>query len=223
MSSRRTGYAIIGAILVVSAAAFARAEQLKLQHSPVTAPRITTHFSGVCEKTRPACVDAATLSFKLRKPARVALTLVDASGHTVVAFTPAAGRQYPVGRVQVTWRGRTHSGARAPDGRYRLRVHLISLGRTITIPAPLIVDTVPPVLTLVSRPGSAPVRYRVNEPARVYLAFRPAGGGRGSVLGGHDGRVRIPAALRRSGGSMLMVAVDLAGNRSHAVSAGSLS
>ena len=43
------------------------------------------------------------------------------------------------------------------------------------------VPEAPPLLTLLSRPGSAPVRYRVNEPARVYLAFRPAGGGRRAV------------------------------------------
>ena len=99
MSSRRTGYAIIAAVILASAVAFARAEQLKLEHSPITSPRITKHFSRVCRRKAPACVDMAKLSFRLRKPARVALTLVDASGHTVYAFAPAAGRRYPAGRV----------------------------------------------------------------------------------------------------------------------------
>ena len=73
-----------------------------------------------------------------------------------------------------------------------------------------------------SRPGAAPVRYRVSEPARVFLAIRPPSGGRSRVLRGHDGRVRIPASLQRLAGSMVMVAVDLAGNRSRPVSAGTL-
>jgi FlgD Ig-like domain len=222
MSSRRTGYAVIAVILLACAAAFARAEQLKLAHSPITAPRVTKHFSGVCQAHAPACVDVARLSFKLREPSTLALSLVDSAGHTVWAF-PQVVNRYPAGRVQLRWDGRTQTGARAPDGTYRLRVDLLSLGRTITIPSPLIVDTVPPTLTLLSRPGAAPVRYRVSEPAHVFLAFRPAGGGTVTVLRGRDGRVRIPAALRRGGGSMLMVAVDLAGNRSRTVSVGSLS
>lgn len=225
MSSSRTGYAIIAATIIVSAVAFARAEQLKLEHSPVTSPRITKHFSGVCRaKATSACVDVAKLSFRLREPARVFLTLVDASGNTVYAFTQAAGRSYPAGRVSVRWRGRSQAGQRAPDGRYRLRVDLLSLGRTITIPSPLIVDTAPPTLTLLSRPGTTPVRYRVSEPAHVFLAYYRGACRRGpaTVLRGHDGRVRISAALRRQPGCMLMVAVDLAGNRSRPVSAGRL-
>jgi hypothetical protein len=220
MSSRRTGYAIIAAIIVASAVAFARAEQLKLEHSPVTSPRVTKHYSPTCRPVRGACAHTAPLSFRLRKPAQVALTLVDASGHTVYAFTPAAGRRYPAGRVHLRWDGHTQAGARAPDGSYRLRVHLISLGRTITIPSPLIVDTVPPTLVLLSRPGAAPVRYRLSEPAHVFLAY--TAGGHATVLRGHDGRVRIPASLRRLRGSMRMIAVDLAGNRSQTVSAGTL-
>ncbi len=223
MSSRRTGYAVIAAILLACAAAFARAEQLKLAHSPVTSPRMTKHFSPVCAENPPvpaACLRHATLSFKLRKPAGLSLTLVDSAGHTVFVF-PQAVNRHPAGRVQVTWDGRTQSGALAPDGTYRLRVHLLTLGRTITIPTPLIVDTVKPVLTLRSRPGATPVRYRVSEPAHVFLAFNA--GGHVTVLRGRNGRVRIPEPLRRRGGSMLMVAVDLAGNRSQTVSVGSLS
>jgi hypothetical protein len=225
MSSRRTGYAVIAATLLACAAAFARAEQLKLEHSPITSPRVTKHFSGRCQGKAPICLHRAILSFRLRKPARASLTLVDSSGRTVFAFTPSSGHRYPAGRVQLRWDGRTQSGGRAADGTYRLRVDLLSLGRTITIPSPLIVDTVPPTLTLLSRPGTAPVRYRVSEPAHVFLAYHHGAcdSSSATVLRGHAGRVRIPAALRRQPGCMLMVAVDLAGNRSHTVSAGRLS
>jgi hypothetical protein len=222
MSSRRTGYAIVISLIVASALAFARAEQVKLEHSPVTAVRITHHFSPICRPGPRRCKPVAPLSFKLRKPSVVELTLIDSSGHTVWTFTPPGGRHYPAGRVKVHWNGRLHSGAKAPDGHYRLRVALPTLHRTITIPNNLIVDTVPPRLTLVSRPGAIPVRYTVSEPSHVYLAIRPDNGGRTGVLRGHNGRFRIPPPLHHLPATMVMVAIDLAGNSSGQVPAGRL-
>jgi FlgD Ig-like domain len=221
MSSRRTGYAIVATLILVSAVAFTRAEQLKLERSPITAPRITKHFSTACRPS-PLCPARATLSFRLRRASRVSLTLVDASGAAVRALTPPQGRGYGVGRVTVHWNGRGQDGGIAPDGRYLLRVDLLTLGRTITIPSPLIVDTQPPRLTLVSPPGTAPVRYHANEPVHVFMAVRPLAGGPTRVLRGRKGRVRIPASLRHAPAVMTMVAVDLAGNRSPAIRAGTL-
>ncbi|MGN6379455.1 MAG: hypothetical protein ACTHNU_10930 [Gaiellales bacterium] len=220
MSRRRTGYAIVASLILASAVAFARAEQLKLERSPVASPHITKHFSTTCTPG-PRCLSHATLSFRLRTSSALGLSLVNSSGDTVWTF-PEVTNRYPPGRVTVHWNGRLNGGERAPDGHYRLRIGLRSLGRTITIPNPVIVDTVRPKLTVTSPPGAAPVRYTVNEPAHVYLLLRPVGGGRPHLLRGRRGRVRIPAQLRRQPATMSLIAVDLAGNSSGVVSAGRL-
>lgn len=220
MSTRRTGYAIVGTLILASAVAFVHAEQLKLQRGPVGATRITKHFSPVC-RAGPACPAShlALLRFRLRTGARLELTLVDAAGATVRTFTPPGGRRYSPGLVKVYWNGRTEARRPAPDGRYRLRVALVG-NRTITIPDPLILDTKPPRLRLLSAPGRLPVRYATNEQANVYLAVHPVAGGRTHILRGHRGRVVVPAALVSAPATLKLVAVDRAGNASPAVAAG---
>jgi hypothetical protein len=222
VSSRRTGYAIVISLIVASALAFARAEQLKLERSPVGAVRFTRHFSTACNRRNPRCKPVAPLSFKLRKPSVVMLTLIDSAGHTVWTFTPAGGRRYPPGRITVVWNGHLQNGGKAPDGRYRLRVQLPTLHRTITIPTTVILDTVPPKLTLLSAPGALPVRYTVSEPASVYLAIHPDNGGPNHLLRGHHGHFHIPQALHHQAATMVMVAIDKAGNSSGPVPAGRL-
>jgi hypothetical protein len=223
MSRHRTGYAIVGTLIAASAVAFVHAEQLKLRRAPVGDTRITKHFSTTCRPSH-SCPRShrAPLRFRLRTPARLRLTLVNAAGRTVRTFTPPGGRRYGRGDVQVRWDGRTDAGRRAPDGRYRLRVELPAQGRTITIHDPVVLDTVPPRLRLVSRPGRTPVRYAVSEHARVFLAVRPLAGGDLRLLRGHRGRVVVPPSLARSPARMTLVAVDLAGNASRAISAGRL-
>jgi FlgD Ig-like domain len=221
MSSRRTGYAIVGTLIVASALAFVHAEQLKLERATVGATRVTKHFSPVCPPSNlcPAS-HLALLRFRLRSPSQLVLTLIDDAGRTVRTFTPAGGRHYGRGIVRLHWNGRTDRGDRAPDGRYRLRVQLLGAGRTITLPSPLLLDTKPPRLRLVSRPGHVPVRYSVSEAANVYLAVRPVGGGATHVLRGHHGRVAVPRPLVASPARLRLIAVDLAGNSSAVVDAG---
>jgi FlgD Ig-like domain len=221
MPATRTGYAVVAVLIVASGGAFLRAEQLKLERSPVASPRITKHLSTTC-KPGPHCVRVAVLRFALRTPATLELTLVNSSGRTVRTFTPAAGRPYSEGTVSVSWDGRTQSGSPAADGRYRLRVDLVSLDRAITIPDPVVLDTVAPTLTLSSRPGQIPVRYAVSEQARVYLSLRPADGSPGTVLRGRRGRVLVPAADQEHGATMTLVAVDAAGNVSAPLAAGAM-
>jgi len=47
----------------------------------------------------------------------------------------------------LTWDGTTDAGTQAPDGHYELRVTLAG-GRNVTIPDPIVIDTVPPTITL---------------------------------------------------------------------------
>ncbi len=226
--NRRTGIAVIAVMLAASGLAFLRAEQLKLERSPVGGTHVRKYFSTTCAPVLPhtRCAShSALMTFRLREPGRVALAMVDTSGATVERLTPAAGRRMPKGRVTLRWDGRTDAGAQAPEGTYHLRVHLISLDRTITIPDPIQLDLTPPTVTLLSTPGSPTIRYRTSEPGILLVRAEGTGpdAGHGALFRGHDGRVHF-RRTRLAGAevTVTLVAVDRAGNRSAPVSAGSL-
>ena len=210
--SHRAAAAIPLVLIALCAAAFLRAEQLKLHHSAVGHPHVRQAFSPGC--TDPGCLPVAKLRFTLRKPQALGLAIVDADGN--LTKTLARSRPYPKGPVVLRWDGSTNAGARAPDGRYRLRVTLAD-GREVTIPDAIIVDTVPPTIRIdqvhkgrvalavhytrshgngyalmIVRQGSRIVLQKRVVPHVAHLAF-------GKVA---PGRYRIE-----------MVAVDQAGNR----------
>lgn len=227
MPSRRTGIAVIAVMLAASGLAFLRAEQLKLERSPIGATHVKKEFSTTCQPLHPhtRCAShSALMTFRLRKAGRVALEIVNTSGATVERLTPAAGRRMPRGRVTLRWDGRTDSGTQAPEGSYHLRVHLLSLGRTITIPDSTDLDLTPPTVTLTSTPGSHVIRYSTSEPAIVLVRAMGTGpnAGHSALFRGHGGRVHFRRTkLAGAEVTVTLVAVDRAGNRSTPVSAGS--
>jgi hypothetical protein len=222
MVSVRTATVVVGVLIAAAAAAFLRAEQLKLERSPVASPSIQKYFSATCTAGTRHCNPShrAALSFTLRRAATVALAVVDADGHVVRELSGPAAR--PKGVVRTSWDGRTDAGRLAPDGDYRLRVALPSLGRTITIPDPVVLDDTRPVVTLESAPGAVPVRYGVSERARVWAVARIAGfTGHGDAprasFRGRDGVVNFKPARKIPAGtpiSLVLVALDAAGNSS---------
>jgi hypothetical protein len=210
--SHRAAAAIPLVLIALCAAAFLRAEQLKLHHSAVGHPHVRQAFSPGC--TDPGCLPVAKLRFMLRKPQALNLAIVDADGN--VTKTLATGRSYRKGPVVLHWDGSTNAGAQAADRHYRLRVTLAD-GREVTIPDAIIVDTVPPAIRIdqvhkgrvafavhytrshgngyalmIVRQGSRIVLQKRVVPHVAHLAF-------GKVA---PGRYRIE-----------MVAVDQAGNR----------
>jgi flagellar hook capping protein FlgD len=225
--SRRTGIVVIAVMLAASGLAFLRAEQLKLERSPIGGTHVKKFFSTTCQPLHPhtRCAShSALMSFRLRKPDRVALAIVNSSGATVDQLTPAVGQRRPRGRVTVHWNGRTGSGAQAAEGDYHLRVHLISLGRTITIPDSTQLDLTPPTVTLESTPGSHVIRYSTTEPAILLVRATGTGAnaGHSALFRGHGGRVHFRRTkLAGADVTVTLVAVDRAGNRSAPVSAGS--
>lgn len=227
MPRQRTGIVIIGVLLAASGLAFLRAEQLKLDRSPVGGTHVQKYFSNTC-RIHPGtrCTShSALLSFRLRSPGRVALAVSDSSGRIIAHLTPASGRLLGRGRVDARWDGRTDAGAAARQGIYHLRVDLLSLHRAITIPDPIELDITAPTLTLLSRRGAIPVRYSTSEPAAVYVRARGLGAaaGRSAIYRGRGGRVHF-RRTRLAGAEVrvTMVAVDRAGNTSARLSAGSL-
>ena len=174
MASPRIATVLVGVLIAASAVAFLRAEHLKLERSPVAKPSIQKFFSATCLAGTRHCSPAhrAALSFAIRRPATVALAIVDGDGNVVRTLSgPVA---HPKGLIRTSWDGRTASGRLAPDGDYHLRVELRSLDRTITIPNPVVLDDTPPVITVRSPAGATPVRYRVSERARVWGVARVA-------------------------------------------------
>jgi hypothetical protein len=222
----RTGIIVIGVLLAASGLAFLRAEQVKLERSPVGGTKLQKYFSTTCpiHRTTRCTSHSALLRFRLRKPATVALTIESSSGDIIRRLTPTAGERLPRGPVKMRWNGRTDTGATAPQGTYHLRVDLRSLGRVITIPDPIELDNTPPTLTLLGRRGALPLRYSTSEPAVVYVIARGEGAdaGRAALYRGRGGRVHFRRTrLAGSDVQIMLMAVDRAGNRSAAVTAGS--
>jgi len=210
--SHRAAAAIPLVLIALCAAAFLRAEQLKLHHSAVGHPHVRQAFSPGC--TDPGCLPAAKLRFTLRKPQALDLAIVDASGN--VTKTLATNRSYRKGPVVLHWDGSTDAGGGAPDGRYRLRVTLAD-GRQVTIPDAIIVDTVPPTIRIdqVHRGRVALAVHYTRSPGNGYAMMVVRQGSR-IVL---QKRV-IPHVAHLAYGKLTpgryvieMVAVDQAGNR----------
>jgi hypothetical protein len=205
---------LVAFLLAGTAVAFAVTQGLKQERSPVYGVR----FDRVFGPHRPA-----VLRFKLRKRDTITVTIVDAGGHTVRPFPP---RKEPRGTVTLGWGGRSSTGALAPDGPYRMHVHLKRSDATIEIPTVFRLDTTPPALAHVSvaphtltRGGRVVLRYATNEAGQVILRVD----GRRAVLtrkrlrarpftweGTVDGRP-VAAGLH----VLRLRAVDLVGNRSH--------
>jgi hypothetical protein len=165
---------LVVALLGGTAAAFAVTQGLKIEPSPILAPRIAKVFSPVCDcSTR-----VATIQFKLRKPDRVRLEIVG-DDHVVRTLVP--GRRLRSGKVAYTWNGRDDQGHFVPQGVYRPRVHLEGQHRTIDLPNEMQVDTTAPTIALVSvkphalspdgdaRGDRIVVSYRTSEPAHAIL------------------------------------------------------
>jgi hypothetical protein len=216
--------AIVLFLLVGSAAAFAVAERLKLERSPVATPDIQRILGPVCECPR----DTARLSFGLRRADRVTATIVDSNERTVRVLLDDEPR--PAGRIILAWDGRSDAGNVVHDGRYRLHVALGRANRAITIPTPIRVDTQPPRVRLISatpnvfspdgdgRADRVRFRYAVSEFGRVFvfvdeqLAVRgPRADGVADIFwrGRLEGDVAAPGTY-----STWLTAVDVAGNES---------
>jgi hypothetical protein len=166
---------LVVALLGGTAAAFAVTQGLKIEPSPILAPHIDKVFSPVCD-----CDSrVATIQFRLRKPDRVRLQIVDAGGNVVRTLVP--GRRLRRGKVTYTWNGRDDSGEFVAQGVYKPRVHLTDRHRTIDLPNDMRVDTTAPKIALVSiaprelspdgdgRGDRVVVAYKTSEPAHGVL------------------------------------------------------
>jgi hypothetical protein len=222
---------VLSTLLVVlllggTAAAFAVTQGLKIEPSPILAPRIDKVFSPVCDcGTR-----LAGIRFRLRKPDRVQLDIVDSNGEVVRELV--SGKRLRRGTVTYTWNGRDDQGRFVAEGVYKPRVHLTDQHRTIDLPNDMRVDTTAPKITLVSfaprefspdgdgRRDRVVVAYKTSEPAHGLLlvdgtqvVFTRKQQRRSTLdwNGRVDGRVLAPGVHR-----LQLAAQDRAGNLSEA-------
>jgi hypothetical protein len=167
--------ALVAALLVATSAAFVVTEKLKLTRNPIVGPQVDKIFSPVCD----CATDTASITFRLRRPDRVTVDVIDSGGDVVRELA----RRRPQGRAAVSyiWDGRDGDGQVVEVGSYRPRVHLDRARRTIVMPNLIRVDVTPPrVVSFTARPliispdgdgrsDRAQIRYRVNERAVVEL------------------------------------------------------
>ena len=214
--------ATIVGLLIATAAAFAITERLKLTKSPITGTLVSRTFSPSCGCARVR----ANISVKLRRSDTVDVTIDDV--HRRPVRTLVFGEGVPRGRTVFHWDGTTDAGTRAPDGVYRVQIHLDAQHRTILLPNEIRLDTTPPevVAAYLSHPQFSPdgdhqadsvtIRYALSKEAhiRVYLGGRllirsRSGKAEGAVgwSGTADGRLLPPGTY-----TLTVGAVDLAGN-----------
>ena len=135
--------ALVVGLLVGTTAAFAITQALKLERSPIKAPRFSRAFSPTCDCPQ----SSARLAFQLRRADSLDIGVVDKDGEEVRQLED--GVRHPVGTVALRWDGRDGAEAVVPDGLYRLRVHLDDDRRTIVIPNRIRVDTKAPRIQVV--------------------------------------------------------------------------
>ena len=215
------------ALLAVAAAAFALTEGAKTERSPIYGTMIDKIFSPVCDPG--ICARrVADIVFDLRAPERLEVWME--RGSTRVR-TIVDGRRYPRGKVRLDFSGRSADGVLLPDGIYYPVVRLLGDHRTIRLPNPIQLDTVPPRVTsyphdlralvspgAVGRPQVVLVPYTLSAPGhgvlfadghRVSLTYRQP------LRGVLEWRATIDGRPVRAGRYTLEIAVqDAAGNRS---------
>jgi FlgD Ig-like domain len=210
-------------LLAGTTVAFVLTEELKLERSPITRPRLDRVFGPTC-----SCPQrTARLVFRLRRADTIDAVIVDADGAAV--RTLASGRRYAPGRLVFRWDGRNEDGAVVPDGPYRLRLRFAQERRTIVVPNVVRVDTEPPAVELVSlaprvlspdgdsRRDTARVAFRLGERARPLLLVDGRQAYRARVHAARSAAFRWPGTvagrpLPAGRYTVTLRAQDLAGN-----------
>lgn len=153
---------VVFALLVVaSLSAFFVAQRLEGASAVVEGARIESVFSPNGDGRR----DVGTVSFRVEEADDVTVDVVGGDGGRIRRLASTVALR-PARRVELRWDGRADDGARARDGRYRVRVALRRAGRSVVVPAPIDLDTTAPrPVVELTRPGG--VREAPRGPAIV--------------------------------------------------------
>jgi hypothetical protein len=163
------------ALLVATAAAFAVTERLKLTKSAITGTKVSRTFSPDCGCAR----NHANVRIVLRRADTLNVEVVDSHRREVAIL--AGGQRFRPGEAKFRWDGRTDAGRLAPDGAYRVKIHLARQHQTIVLPNTTLIDTTPPEIVSVTgnRGEFSPdgdnqadfvrLTYKLSKPARLAL------------------------------------------------------
>jgi hypothetical protein len=208
-------------LLVATAAAFAITERLKLTKSAVYGTAVSGRLSTTC-----GCAHGhARIFFKLRHRDTITVTVLNSHKDAVALL---AANTFPRGPLTLHWNGHTETGQRAPDGTYRVQIHLSNAHQTIELPNRIVIDSRPPEV-LAAEPNReifspdgdhqsdfVRIAYTFSEQAhailyldgvRIYRAYRSPAKGHISWFGnGPDG------VLKQGSYTIELGAVDLYGN-----------
>jgi hypothetical protein len=144
--------ALVLTLFAGTAAAFVMTVSLKLVRSPLDRVRVDSAVAPTC-----ACRhDEARIRFRVRRPDRIDVVVLDEAGEPVRTLLEDERRSR--GRARLAWDGRDDAGHVVWDGQYRVRVRFRDDERTIDIPGSIEVDTTPPRARIVA------VRPRVISP-----------------------------------------------------------
>jgi hypothetical protein len=165
---------LVIALLAATIAAFALAERLKLEPSPITDTRVPDRIiSPICD----CRTEVARIDFRLREPGRVVAEIL----HGDQVVRTIVDKPYAAGPVRVRWDGRDASDRVVPEGVYQPRVRLPDEKRTFALRTPIRVDlTAPRVLEATIEPrvispdgdrrnDAVVARYRLTDPAHGLL------------------------------------------------------
>lgn len=130
--ARLLSTALLLALLIGSASAFALTEGLKLEKTPVFGTSVDKVFSP---QGRDRDKQEAKIAFKLRKPERLTVW-IERDGNRVRTIVP--GKAYPKGPVKLAWDGFSESGRLLGDGDYQPVVKLSH--QTIRLPNEIHLD-----------------------------------------------------------------------------------
>jgi hypothetical protein len=161
---------VVACILVASTAMFALAESRKLDEAPIKALVLSAGppsagrqqpavFSPTCDGCR---TTFARIEFRLQKPGPLQAWIVTPQG----AVEQQIADFRDVRHVTLRWDGKDAKGAAAPDGSYRLKLHVA--GRDRVLPVFIVVDTRPPHVTAsLDRRRLVPLGWTVDDKTHV--------------------------------------------------------
>jgi FlgD Ig-like domain len=207
---------VIAAIMAGTSLAFFVTERAKLRRPLVTDTAVDKQFSPSCRCRR----QVARIAFRLPGAARITVQIVNAAGQPVT--TLVRDRLLSSGLKKFEWRGRSARGRVLPDGAYRPQVIFTRQHRRLVLPSPIELDTTRPRLEHYSariRGRRIALQYVFSEPAQAMLLVdgRLAELKRLSLSAGRltwAGIFPNGHAAARGPHRILLVGVDLAGNRS---------
>lgn len=138
---RRAPIVVFGVLVAATFAAFFVAQRLK------NAPSVVQQFNAyyVFSPNGDGRVDRARVTFKVKKADDVTVEMVDSDGDPVKTLLDDRHIDaYAPIKPALRWDGTDDDGKTVPDGRYRVRITLRHLGRSVIPQRSILKDTKPP-------------------------------------------------------------------------------